>query len=383
MFQPLLVRACLVLILLGKVAVAQEGFPPRPPEFSSVEVSAERAVTFRVFAPKAASVRLSSSDLPDLGFGGLEMKKSDAGVWEVTTGAVPAGAYRYSFNVDGLTVVDPRNSSTSESNMNTWSITTVPGSDQFDLKDVPHGVVAQVRYFSKTLNRFRRLHVYTPPGYEQGADRLPVLYLLHGAFDSDASWSTVGQAGQILDNLIAAGKAKPMVVVMPMGHTGPFSFGPGGGFEKQMQEFVEDFQKEIRPLVEQRYRVSPERRHRAIVGLSMGGAHTLDIAFQNIEDYSYVGVMSSGVFGIDRGEAGKAWEASHKAALKDANLRKDLRLVWFATGKDDFLLGTTKATVEMLKGHGVEVTYKETAGGHTWLNWRDYLHEFSQQLFRE
>jgi len=173
--------------------------------------------------------------------------------------------------------------------------------------------------------------------------------------------------------------------VMPMGHTGPFSFGPGNDFTKQMEEFVKDFQQDIRPLVEQRYRTSAKREHRAIAGLSMGGAHTLDIAFSNLADYSYVGVFSSGVFGIERGAdgPGAAWEAKHKKDLEDVELRKGLRLVWFATGKDDFLVATTKGTVETLKKKGLEVTYKETEGGHTWLNWRDYLQEFGQKVFQE
>lgn len=379
--------AAVFLAMCLRTAPVYAQFGPPPPAFASVEVSAERKITFRVHAPKAEAVRLASSDLPsDMPFGAaVEMKKGENGVWEAAVGPVPAGAYRYNFSVDGVAVIDPRNPATSESNQNTWSLVIVPGSEFSDLKDVPHGAVAQVRYYSKSLSRFRRMHVYTPPGYEKNADSYPVLYLLHGAFDCDNSWSTVGQAGQILDNLIAAGKAKPMIVVMPMGHTGPFSFGPGNDFAKQMEEFVKDFQQDIRPLVEQRYRTSATREHRAIAGLSMGGAHTLDIAFSNLADYSYVGVFSSGVFGIERGAdgPGAAWETKHKKDLEDAELRKGLRLVWFATGKDDFLVATTKGTVELLKKKGLDVTYKETEGGHTWLNWRDYLHEFGQKVFQD
>ncbi|HWB08902.1 MAG TPA: alpha/beta hydrolase-fold protein [Pirellulales bacterium] len=381
--------ATLALILSAFVpaAQAQQGFGPRPPEFASAEVSAERKITFRIFAPKATNVRLSAADLPGSNLGGLEMKKAENGVWEVTTDVIPAGAYRYNFSVDGLAVTDPRNPVTSESNTSSWSLVTVPGSEFSDLKDVPHGAVARVAYHSKALGRFRRMHVYTPPGYEQGNEKYPVLYLLHGALDSDASWSTVGQAGEILDNLIAAGKAKPMVVVMPMGHTGSFSFGPGGNLEKQMDDFAQDFRTEIKPLVEARYRTLPERQHRAIAGLSMGGAQTLDIAFTDLADYAYVGVFSSGIFGIDRngrgGDRGAAWFEKHKAALENADLQKGLRLTWFGTGKSDFLVGTSRATVDALSQKGIDVVYQETDGGHTWLNWRDYLHEFAQLLFTE
>src|SRR5688572_20262975 len=175
-----------------------------PPQFVSPEVSAEKKIAFRIHAPNAKEVRLGSSDLPNLGRG-AEMKKGENGVWETTVGPVVSGAYRYQFNVDGLNVVDPRNTSTSEANSTVHSLAYVPGSDLWDAKDVPHGAVAKVVYQSKSLNRPRRMHVYTPPGYEKGEGKYPVFYLLHGASDCDNSWSTVGRAGFILDNLIAAG----------------------------------------------------------------------------------------------------------------------------------------------------------------------------------
>jgi len=378
----------LPLVIVSSV-LGQAPFGPRPPEFISPEVSPEKKITLRIHAPKAESARLSSADMPGVPAGGnVEMKKGDNGVWEATVGPVPAGAYRYTFNIDGVTVVDPRNSATSESNGNTWSLLYVAGSETSDLNDVPHGAVAQVTYYSQTLKRFRRAHVYTPPGYEHGEGKYPIFYLLHGAFDSDASWSTVGRAGFILDNLIAAEKAKPMIVVMPAGHTGPFRFGPGGGsFERQMDEFVDDFAKDLKPFVEKTYRVIGDRAHRAIAGLSMGGAQTLSIASAHLEEYGYVGVYSSGIFGIAGGFGGAPpntqWEEQRLAVLDNSDLKQGLRLVWFATGKDDFLLSTTKATVEMLKKHKFDVVYKETDGGHTWLKWRDYLAEFAPLLFTD
>ena len=378
-----LVHCGLLVVLLSTSHVVAQPRGERPLAFVSPEVSRERKITFRLHAAKAVAVRLVSSDLPGGDFPGVEMNKGENGVWEASVGPVPGGAYRYTFIVDGVAVVDPRNTATSESNSNLWSLATVPGDERFDLQDVPHGAVAQVRYHSKSLDRFRRLHVYTPPGYERGTEPLPVLYLLHGAMDCDASWSTVGQAGLILDNLIAAGKAKPMIVVMPMGHTGPFSFGPGGNLDKQMDQFVQDFQQDIRPLIEQRYRVSTERQDRAVAGLSMGGAQTLSIALADLDQYSHIGVFSSGVFGIDRGSTAEAWEKKYEKWLGDAEAKNGLRLVWFATGKDDFLVGTTRATVDLLKKKGFEPTYRETDGGHTWLKWRDYLNEFAPLLFRE
>jgi enterochelin esterase-like enzyme len=352
-----------------------------PPRVVSPEVSPERRITFRILAAKAESVRLSGSDLPGLGQGSA-MTKGTNDVWEVTVGPIAPGAYRYNFNVDGVSVIDPRNPATSESNENTWSLVYVPGAEFMDTRDVPHGAVAQVNYYSTTLKRFRRLHVYTPPGYEAGQGRFPVFYLLHGASDCDNSWCTVGRAGFILDNLIAAKKAKPMVVVMPAGHTGPFRMGASFG-----DEFEREFATDIMPLVEKRYRILAERKNRALAGLSMGGAQTLNIGMNHLDQFAYLGVFSSGVFGMGgrsntNAPAGPSWEEKNKAALDDPELKKDLRLVWFATGKDDFLVRTSQSTVEMLKKHQFEVVYKETAGAHTWANWRDYLNEFAPQLFR-
>ena len=162
---------------------------PQGPQFVSPEVSSDRRVTFRILAPKAETVRVSGGDMPQIGQGAA-MTKGTNGVWEVTLGPVDPGAYRYNFNVDGVSVIDPRNPATSESNANTWSLVYVPGSDFMDTKDVPHGAVAEVTYYSSALKRFRRMHVYTPPGYEAGEGKFPVFYLLHGASDSDDSWST-------------------------------------------------------------------------------------------------------------------------------------------------------------------------------------------------
>jgi len=358
------------------------GGPPGP-RVVSPELSPERKLTVRILAAKAESVRLSAGDLPEVGQG-VALTKGTNDVWEATVGPVNPGAYRYNLNVDGVSVIDPRNPLTSESNENTWSLLYVPGADFMDTKDVPHGSVAEVTYYSSTLKRFRRMHVYTPPGYELSKSKYPVFYLLHGAFDCDDSWSTVGRAGFILDNLIAAKKAKPMVVVMPAGHTGPFRFG-----NDFSEEFERDFVQDIMPQIEKRYRVRPERTQRAIAGLSMGGPQTLNIGMAHLDKFAYLGVYSSGVFGLGSTNttntnrpAGPSWEQKNRQTLDNPKLKKGLKLVWFATGKDDFLLRTSQATVALLKQHGFDVVYKETAGGHTWINWREYLNEFAPQLFQ-
>lgn len=369
-------------LLLCKLAAAQ---PPGAfaPRVQSPVVSEQRYVTFRVRASESDEVRLTGSDMPEIG-PGLDLKKAESGVWEITIGPVASGTYRYRLRIDGVFVNDPASGAVSESNGNVWSLVHVPGAEWMDTNRVKHGAVAEVTYYSTALKRFRRMHVYTPPGYEAGLQNAyPVFYLLHGAFDCDDSWTTVGRAGFILDNLIAAGKAEPMIVVMPAGHTGQNAFGRN---RPLVDQFTQDFEGHIVPYIDSNYRVKKGRANRAIAGLSMGGAQTMNIAFRNLDQYAYVGVFSSGVFGINGrglgGGDGPSWEERHAAMLDDDKLKAGLELVWFATGKDDFLLETSRGTVEMLKNHKFDVTYRETAGGHTWINWREYLHAFSQQLFR-
>jgi enterochelin esterase-like enzyme len=367
-------------IMVASHALAQ------PPTVTSPEVTADRHIAFRIFAPKAQAVGLFSTDI----FGSLrkgEMVKAENGVWEINAGPIDPGAYRYNFDIDGVSVIDPRNASVSESQGNAWSMVYVPGADFMETKDVPHGAVASVTYYSKSLGKFRRMHVYTPPGYETASQKYPIFYLLHGAGDSDDSWTSVGRAGFIIDNLIAAGKAKPMVIVMPAGHTSPrpprsLDFNDG---------FVKDFVEDIVPFVETHYRVLRDRQHRAIAGLSMGGAQTLNIAIPHSGDFAYVGVYSSGIFGIVPiggpaaaldAPTGPTWEQQHLAELDNAAAKKGLKLFWFSTGKDDFVMNTTKATVALFQKHGYQSVFQESAGAHTWTNWREYLNEFAPQLFQ-
>jgi enterochelin esterase-like enzyme len=361
----------------------------------SPEVQSDGRVTFRLFAPQADAVKLNAGDIPVNG-AATSLVKNESGLWELTLGPLTPGAYRYTFNIQGLSLIDPRNPATSESNENVWSLAVVPGSEWMDTKNVPHGAVAAVTYYSTALTRFRRMHIYTPPGYQQGKDRLPVFYLLHGAGDSDEAWTSVGRAGFILDNLIAAKKAKPMIVVMPAGHTRQAGRGYPGAPNPAIQaigdEFVADFVTDLMPYVEKNYRVLTDRSHRAIAGLSMGGSQTLNIVIPRLDKFAYVGVYSSGIlsgFGSPRsaaapnsGETRSPWEQQHLAELDNAEAKKGLKLLWFRTGKDDFLLNTTRASVDLFKKHGFQPEYAESSGGHTWLNWRDYLIEFAPKLFQ-
>ncbi len=379
------------------------------PQVTSPEVLPDRRVTFRILAAQAQNVRLSGSDIPALAGAGRgatapsgpppgQMTKGENGVWEITVGPVDPGAYRYNFDVDGVSVIDPRSPSVSESNNNVWSLVYVPGSDFMDTKNVPRGAVASVTYYSTALKRFRRMHIYTPPGYELGKGKYPIFYLLHGAGDCDDSWTSVGRAGFILDNLIAAKKAKPMVVVMPAGHTSAAGFGARGAAPgaaagtPQLDEFAQDFLTDIMPYAEKNYRVYTDRANRAIAGLSMGGSQTMNIAFLRLAQFAYIGVFSSGASlgGAGRGAAATpaaqpaapSWEEIHKADLDNPALKKGTRLIWLSTGVNDGLIANTKTTVEMLKKHGFDPVFKESPGAHTWINWRNYLNEFAPQLFQ-
>jgi enterochelin esterase-like enzyme len=422
------IACALGLILAGSGAAAQQppsaqgaAAPAAPqnaraqtPQFVSPEIGSDRRITLRIFAPRAQAVRLSAGDIPGMTQSNTTLTRADNGVWELTVGPVDPGAYRYNFNVDGVATIDPRNPATSESNNNTWSLAVVSGSDVWDTRDVPHGAVAEVTYHSSALGRFRRMHVYTPPGYENGARSYPVFYLLHGAGDCDDAWTSVGRAGFILDNLIAASKARPMIVVMPAGHTSRSSTSAMG--RSATEDFVNDFVNDVMPYVERHYRVLKGRASTAIAGLSMGGGQSLNVAIPHLDRFGYIGVYSSGLLGAfpeltsrGRGTAPAApaapaaaapavasappasapnspqtaveWEKANAATLDNPALKKGLRLLWFATGKDDFLLTTTQATVDLFKKHGFSPVFRESTGGHTWINWRDYLAEFAPQLF--
>jgi enterochelin esterase family protein len=377
------------------------GQGPQAPIFTSPEVSADRRVTFRLYAPDATSVSIRAGDIPAAAREVAQFTKHENGVWEATTGALEPGAYRYVYVVNGVIVIDPRNTAISESNTTAWSVVAVPGSEMFDTKNVPHGAVASIYYQSTALGRTRRMHVYTPPGYETSTTKYPVFYLLHGAGDCDDSWTSVGRANFILDNLIAANKAKPMIVVMPAGHTttaptGRGAAAPAAAPGPARDEFTADFLTDILPYVEKHYRVIPDRAHRAIAGLSMGGSQTLNIGIPNLEKFAYIGVYSSGLLGPRPAPAapgaapaaapaapfGSAWAQQNAAVLDNAAAKKGLKLFWFSTGADDGLMPATKSTVELFSKHGFTPVFKESPGGHTWLNWRNYLVEFTPQLFQ-
>jgi enterochelin esterase family protein len=361
---------------IAAAAGAQQPRPRTPGDTLKSPVIGASGVTFQLYAPQATDVTVRSEGPAP--FANQKMTKSDQGVWTLTS-AAPADLYIYWYDVDGVPVADPK-SNRSRVNMSTVRcLLEVPGgaSEFFAERDVPHGQVTTVWYQSKSLGVPRRMQVYTPPGYATSGARYPTFYLLHGAGDDDQAWLMAGRANFILDNLLAAGKVKPMVVVMPAGHTPRPGglFGPPGSRDP----FLDDFAQDVMPYVEKSFRVLPGRDNRAIAGLSMGGGHTLAIALPNLDKFSQVGVFSSGFLGAGGPDS---VAKRYQTVLADPKTNGRLKLFWLATGKDDFILPATKGTLAVFDRAGIKYVYKETEGGHTWPNWRAYLAEFAPMLFR-
>jgi len=368
------------------------------PAVVSPQIEADGRVTFRVLAPNATTVTvggdINGSLIPDPGApppqapapaaqggrgGGtpaVSMTRRENGIWSGTTlRPVKPGAWRYTFNVDGATVADPRNVNVSPNQTQVQSVLYVPG-DFSETRDVPHGTVGLVRYVAKTLGNARReMYVYTPPGYEKGTGRYPVLYLIHGGGDTAVSWSTVGRANYILDNLLAEKKAVPMIVVMPSGWT------PSGGqvmtADATKDPFNDELLKDIIPFVEANYRTAGTADARALSGLSMGGIQTLNIGLHNLGTFRYLAVMSSGwTTEQDR-------EFFYKTeAAKIPKYNSALKLFWWGWGETDIARTNGLAVIDRFTSQGVRIETRETPGGHTWENWRLYLYEVAPRLFR-
>jgi enterochelin esterase family protein len=304
------------------------------------------------------------------------MTKGENGVWSGTTArAVKPGAWRYNFMVDGVTTVDSRNVNVSPSQTQVQSILYVQG-DFSETRAVPHGAVATVRYVATALgNAPREMVVYTPPGYEKGTSSYPVLYLIHGGGDTAVSWSTVGRANNILDNLLAEKKAMPMIVVMPSGWT------PSGGqvmtSDATKDPFNAEMMKDIIPFVDANYRTLSTPENRALSGLSMGGIQTLNTGLHNLGTFRYVAVMSSGW----TTEEDRTFFYQSEAA-KIPTYNQQLKLFWWGWGQTDIARANGLAVIEKLKSAGVKIETMETPGGHEWTNWRLYLHEVAPKLFR-
>ncbi len=346
-----------------------------PPPIVSPEVRADRTVTFRLRAPKAQDVKLSAGELKALlGGGSKAMEKDEKGVWSLTIGPVEPGIYDYAFEVDGLRIADPTGDHVFGNRRGARGYLDVPGPSRLDgWRDVPHGAVTAHWYGAG-----RRVHVYTPPGYTKDKDAAyPVLYLLHGSGDNDSHWTQLGQANVIADNLIAEGKAVPMLIVMTDGHV-PLKAvdgeDPQARRERASGAYERDLLDLVLPLVESTYRVKTDRMSRAIIGLSMGGGQSLGVGLRNIDKFAWVGGMSSATRGWDKGVPGMKADA--------AAVNEKLKLLWIQIGKEDFLLKDNQSFIAWLKESGIQHHYLETEGAHAWGVWRRYLGEFLPLLFK-
>jgi len=360
-------------------------------EIVSPEING-KTVTFRLLAPNASSVKLQGNWMPGQGWeaGTAELKKDASGIWSFSKSDFIPDIYTYSFIVDGVKANDPNNSYQVRDVSSVMSMFLVDGaqSANYKVQNVPHGTVSKRWYTSKGLKEDRRLTVYTPPGYETSKEKYPVLYLLHGMGGDEEAWMTLGRASQILDNLIAQGKAKPMIVVMPNGHTSN-SAAPGesskGFYKIDMRTpdiftgDMETYFKEIIAFTETNYRIKADAANRAVAGLSMGGFHSLYISANYPKTFDYVGLFSPAILPPENQKSPIYQNLDEKLKTQQKNSYK---LYWIAIGKTDFLYKNVSEYRQNLDKMDFKYQYIESEGGHTWSNWRTYLNDFVPQLFK-
>jgi len=367
---------------------------------TSPEISTDNTVTFRFMAPGADTVKLTGDFLPtekrNTQWGVFDvpgvalLNKDDKGVWSFTSAKLEPELYSYSFIVDGLNVTDPNNPFLIRDVASVTNIFIIGGgqADLYKVNDIPHGTVSRRWYESPGLKMDRQITIYTPPGYEAGKDKYPVLYLLHGAGGDEEAWISLGRTAQIMDNLIAQGKAKPMVVVMPNGNVIQDA-APGEGNQgfykpqfmvaKTMDGTYEENFKDIIKFVETNYRVKADKADRAIAGLSMGGYHSLHISRYYPNTFDYVGLFSAAILPNDQVKS-KVYD--NFDATLTTQMKNSYKLYWIGIGKTDFLYKNVTDYRAKLDKIGMKYTYYESEGGHIWRNWRVYLSMYVPQLFK-
>ena len=370
---------CPTLLFLASMVLAES--PQRtqpPPPLVSPEVHSDNRVTFRFRAPNAKEVLLARE-----GAQPVPMQKDEQGVWSITTDPLEPDLYGYSFHADGVLLLDPSNHLIKPNLLFLQSVVYVPGpaSLPWEINDVPHGIIHHYFYRSGIVGDNRDFYVYTPPGYSPKAKKpYPTLYLLHGFSDDASAWTAVGRANVILDNLIAQGKAKPMIVVMPLGYGAPEILSRGFApfhdaslRQRNFQKFRDALLNEVLPQVEGAYRVSKDRRSRAIAGLSMGGAESLLTGLNTLDRFAWIGAFSSG---------GVTEDFQADFPELNSNTNSQLRLLWIACGTDDHLIEINRKFRAWLDSKGIHHTDVETPGAHTWMVWRRNLATFAPLLFQ-
>ena len=393
------------LCLVGMAAKAQQNLSwGQGPQVASPVVNADNSVTFNLIAPEAQKVQVTGDLLPTQkikieGYGEfdapgvVDLVKNDKGVWSFTTEPLKPELYTYNLIVDGVKIIDPLNVYNIRDINNLFSVVLIGGdarTDLYKVNKVAHGNVSKVWYESPTAGLTRRLTVYTPAGYETSGKEYPVLYLLHGIGGDENAWSELGRAAQILDNLIAQGKAEPMLVVMTNGNIsqeacpGETSEGfvvPTMALPKTMEGSFETAFPDVVKFIESTYRVKKDKAHRAIAGLSMGGFHSLFISINNPDVFGYVGLFSAAV-DQQQPNGGFPNIYADRNAKIDQLFAKNPKLFWIGIGKTDFLIKNNNDLRAYLDSKHHKYTYLETEGGHIWRNWRIYLSEFTPLLFK-
>ncbi|MBN8825742.1 MULTISPECIES: esterase [unclassified Spirosoma] len=386
MNQQLIRRIGLFWVLFG-LYLGALGQPPRGPLVVSPQVNADKSVTFRYLAPQAKDVQLSAQfeKAP------VPMTKDAQGIWSVTLGPVKPDIYPYSFRVDGVTVMDPANVAFFPNERFKASLVDVPGDTPLihAMRDVPHGSI-NYEYYPSITGTTGSLVVYTPPGYDQSTSKkYPVYYLISGTTDTEETFFKVGKTNLILDNLIAQGKAKPMIIVMPYGNIAARVAEQKGGSKpadptvrdgadavKRANDFAEDLVSNVIPYIEKAYRAIPNRENRAIGGFSRGGGQTLRTAFNNMDKFAWVCAYSSYL-------SPQEMDGNFSQIVaKPEQTNKQLKLLWVSVGSDDFLYKGTVEFMDYLKAKQVKFKSLITDGGHTWMNVKTYVAATTPLLFQ-
>ena len=360
-------RRLLVLLamILSSLAQAREDLPPVSPQIVNY-----RRVIFRLLAPKAKSVMLKGISRTQ-----VEMDRGRTGIWSVTIDHLDPGIYEYSFMVDGQQMIDPSNPVVRPGTNPGRSILEISTKTPmfYQWQKVPHGTIHLHSYYSESLKRLRRLRVYTPPGYERDVSRrYPVLYLFHGTGDTEETWTEFGRAHLILDNLIAAGKSVPMLLVMPDGHADLQE--EDGDHRANFLKFEEDLLGSVLPLVDATYRTIPSPEGRAINGLSLGGMQSLEIGINHPDLFAYIGGMSAYV---------PFAEELLQKGFHNPHFNDEIKLLWISIGKDDYLLKDAEKFHSLLIKHDMHPQWTVTKGEHEWSVWRGYLRDFAPLLFHQ
>jgi enterochelin esterase-like enzyme len=337
-------------------------------------------VMFKINAPEAGKVQVDLGKIYDL-------QKDDKGIWTIITEPQVPGFHYYSLVIDGVRVSDP----SSESFYGTGRMSSaidIPeeGADFYSIKNIPHGEIRSVVYFSNTTKTWRNLNIYTPPGYDKNVKKkYPVLYIQHGGGEDERGWAVQGKTNFILDNLIAEGKAKPMLVVIPNGNVSKPSSNAAGYTEEAMTAFKEELFENVIPFVEGNYNVKTGSENRAIAGLSMGGGQAFYTGLRDADKFVGVGVFSSGLFGGIPNPSGKTFDAEETIPgilTKPQSFNKKLKLFYISVGEQDQRIEATKRIVDLFRSKGLKVEFASFPGSHEWQVWRKSLHDFAQKLFK-